>query len=268
MAIPAPAQGETIHANNAYGGTAYGGIDALRVRSRPEFFFGHDAGAWERGTARGETWWLPSLFPHLIRAGSAGNRTLTKAEMEAGQRTNAYSGALAERKARGIIYLDGSPGTVGPMSVLPPEFVPPIPDEFAMHLPARPGYAVRYPSVDPRRGVPGEHWTEIWNVPQPGIASREIRFVFDHERFNAWRLWLIETGVIEGPQAYVVGEDVARIARRVERAAVHPDPEIRADKVAKMEADLQAAESARIPELAEDAAPRNRRGRKAKPEAE
>lgn len=266
MAIPDPIQGEAT-TGNPYGDSPYGGTERLRIKSAPAFFLCHDPSAWERASdgLDGETW-LPNFYAHQIRGGSAGNRTLSKHESEQGQKHRAYEDALATVKRRGIVVLDGTQGRPGPTTAIPAQFVPPIPDEYASHLPARPGYAVRYPSVDPRRGVPGEHWTELWDVPQPGIAGRDVRKAFHGAEYNRWRLWLVETGIIDPPAQHVVDEGLAIVAKRLERASAHPDPAIRADKVKVHEAALKAAEAAIVPDIAEDAAPKRPPRRAKKPQ--
>jgi len=183
----------------------------------------------------------------------------------AGEVPDEADDAGTERKSKGILYLDGLGGMpVGPTTPIPAEFRPRIPAEYEGFLPAHPGYSVRYPCVDPRRKIPGERWVELWSVPQVTRPGKDAIFIFDAQKFNAWRVWLVESGVLPPIESDILAAGLDIAAKRVERARVNPDPEIRKDKVGKLEAELKTAKAAKVPTPADDP-PRKRNAREASP---
>jgi len=248
--MPIPSQPAAVQAGDPYGSDPYGSSEGIRARPRNAFFLCHDPGDWSIGShGLDEKTWLPVFAPHIIRPGSAGIRSLTKAEADQGSHARAYEDAKHAREVKGIVYLDAK-------IPVPPEFHPTIPAEYRQHLSAAPGYAVRYPCTDPRRGRTGFRWVELWDIPQPAVRGKATRFAYDRANFNRWRLWLVQTGIIKPPLAHIIDENLARVAQRVQRATVHPDPHIRVDKVNATSATLKSAKNAKVPALATDEPPR------------
>lgn len=132
-------------------------------------------------------WWLPVLQNEPIIPGLNGHRTLKGDNADP---RDAYEQAhQAIARAGGIV------------------------------LPKELGYMKERPCVHPLTQRSGVRYFDAWSKPRVTLEGQRLKFDFDRQRFNRWRLSLLRDGLIPPPLPHMIDMTRARIASRVERRA-------------------------------------------------
>lgn len=218
----------------------------LAVEPNAEFFLRHHPAQWDAdGDGLDAVTWLPDIAPLLLVPGAHLVRTRKKGE-DPGK---TFEHAMNVDGNRGWVHLD-------PNLAIPAECLPP-------GVPVG-GYLRAVPCKGPRTQKEGVRYLEAWNTPQQAVPGRPQRFVFDRGAYNRWRLWLVTSGIIAPPTADVIAEMCAAKAGRPARIAALPIPDdLRKQRLAVVEAKLEAERLAVVPEPAADAeAPKPKKARK------
>jgi hypothetical protein len=93
---------------------------------------------------------------------------------------------------------------------------------------------------DPKSGIEGERFLEVWDIPRPPIPGRAQGYTFDHASYNRFRLWLVTSGLIAPPAGEIVDELIASRRGRISRHASLPLPDaVRTIRLAAVEADVE-----------------------------
>ena len=200
-----------------------------KVTPRAAFLFRHWPMNWEIGEVDGEATWLPRIEPHLLVRGAAGIRTPGPHEPE----SNAYADAVLEARRRGWVYLPLS-------ATIAAEHLPP-------GVPAG-RYRRRIRGQHPVTRVDVEAWVSAWDVPEPGLPGEPLRFSRDRQSWDKWRASLVASGQIAAPVSHAQRSYTSTIERHLARtrnSGIAPD--VKAAKVASLEARLAAATAAEVP---------------------
>jgi len=200
-----------------------------KVTPRAAFLFRHWPMNWEVGEVDGSPTWLPMVEPHLLVRGAAGIRTPGPHEPE----SNAYADAVLEARRRGWVYLPLS-------ATIAAEHLPP-------GVPAG-RYRRRIRGQHPVTRVDVEAWVSAWDVPEPGLPGEPLRFSRDRQSWDKWRASLVASGQIAAPVSHAQRSYTSTIERHLARtrnSGIAPD--VKAAKVASLEARLAAATAAEVP---------------------
>jgi len=188
----------------ALGGKAY-----IQLPPDPGSLLRHAPGNWEVGDVDGVPYWLPEISVQPKAPGTPGMRTVAAgADPETGWESAVFQGGR-----KGWVYIDLT-------KPVPPQFLPPGVQPGA--LPFR-----EYDCRDPKTGATGVCSIEVWRVPQPSLPEERQRFFFDRPRYNAWRLWLVESGTIAPPLGHVVAAKIERVRSRIDNVNQSLAAEIR-----------------------------------------
>lgn len=196
----------------------------------------HHPRSWEVVDMDGEPVLLPLLAPMFLEPGV----NLVKTRRKDSTDDPTYD-TLKRAEQSGCTVLD--PNEPVPASCLP------------KGVPAG-GYRRRIRCRDTRTLREGYHYTSCWDVPVRTPPGEPLRFVFDRDSYNRWRLHLVKSGTIE-PVLPVVVEDMKREAgRRLRRKLnrmypsgelterIHADAKKQHDQVAAAAAAAAAGEAA------------------------
>ena len=200
-----------------------------KVTPRAAFLFRHWPMNWEIGEVDGEATWLPRIEPHLLVRGAAGIRTPGPHEPE----SNAYADAVLEARRRGWVYLPLS-------ATIAAEHLPPGVPEGR--------YRRRIRGQHPITRVDVEAWVSAWDVPETGLPGEPLRFSRDRQSWDKWRASLVASGQIAAPVSHAQRNYTSTIERHLARtrnSGIAPD--VKAAKVASLEARLAAATAAEVP---------------------
>lgn len=203
-----------------------------RVDAKPnwDFFLRHHPSSWELGKVKGDYWYLPRLVRHTLRVGQGGIRTLQKHEVNTPER--AWEDSVRQAQSEGWVYV--------PTTDIPAQF---LPEGVGAGT-----YKRQLPCYHRRTGASGMFWCEAWNVPLPPRMGLEQEFEFHAEKRDAWRLWLVQTGVIEPPTPAYIERLKQRISARVPRALAMSGPEgFRETQVAAAQAQAKVYAGAKLP---------------------
>lgn len=205
----------------------------LRCAPNHPVWLVHHATEWEIAEVDGETVWLPTLSPRVLREGVNGVRTLSRGE-DPGSK---YSELREIVRAGGGILLDPADKR---FRVTDPEHLPEG-AEAGSYLRATP------------TASGGHRFHFVWDTlsqPAPGnadpVVSRDI------EAMNRWRLHLVTSGALDAPHPQVLSAIVARWSMRLtateSAAARDPDAEARKFRVSRAMKRLDAYRSAIPPQ--------------------
>ena len=200
-----------------------------KVHPKPPFLLRHWPMNWEIGEVDGEATWLPRIEPHLLVRGAAGIRTPGPHEPE----SNAYADAVLEARRRGWVYLPLS-------ATIAAEHLPPGVPEGR--------YRRRIRGQHPITRVDVEAWVSAWDVPETGLPGEPLRFSRDRQSWDKWRASLVASGQIAAPVSHAQRNYTSTIERHLARtrnSGIAPD--VKAAKVASLEARLAAATAAEVP---------------------
>ena len=163
-----------------------GGPDAdvpMYAFPRSQFFYMHHPKCWTRSTTHGKgkrltkPTLLPELMKFIISPGVFGCRTADKGE----EPPDVYKNGVKKWRNDGFTFLD------------PNEAIP----DFALPegLPEG-GYLRELKVAHPKLRAMVTRWTEAWDLPQPTLGDENQRFKYNHEHYELWRAWLVQSGRI------------------------------------------------------------------------
>lgn len=217
------------------GGAAerFGAGVRLACKPNAPFFLRHRAQLWEVETAGldGPTW-LPELAPFPLVPGVSGVRTLQRGE----EPVEAFREAVSrEQTHEGWVFID-------PGEIIAPEYLPD-------GVPGGAGYLREIPCADPRSRMSGSRYLECWDVPLAVPVGEEQRFQRAIDKYNRWRLHLVQIGRVQPPPEYILQRLIQRVERRLARQMqdMGMPPETRDAHVTRTRARLEAMRNAARP---------------------
>jgi len=163
--------------------------DVLSTPATAKFVYMHHPEGWEFSATR--KCWLPRLKKLQLRPGCCG----VKGKANDPQ----WSETKAQHEDRGFVFI---PLGIAVRYMEDGQLLT-NDTEYRRRWAARGGYA----------------WGDVWSTPVQIGHGRRTRVVweFDHEGFDAWRIWLVETGVIPQPLPSVLSNIVSIQQRRTDR---------------------------------------------------
>jgi len=169
---------------------------ALPIAPNPAFFLVHWPGEWSvEALGLEEPTWLPLLSKHIILPGCNLNRTLRLGEKPEA----AYDQAVLANTRKGATYL--------------------LPEVHRLEDGRK--YLQQAPCVDPRSGRAGTYYLEAWQTPLETIRGRRLKFRYDREGANRYRLWLVQAGIIRPAAPSVLLDRFRRVKRKADRIRAH-----------------------------------------------
>lgn len=193
-----------------------------------------------------ETTWLPDISILPLTAGAHLVRTRKQGEAA----SESIKLAVNADANNGWTHLD-------PSMPIPAECLP-------TGVPVG-GYRRPMPTIDPIKGTKGTAHLEAWDVPKAWVpGSGRQKYTHDVASYNRWRLWLVTEGIIAPPTDDALAAIAQSRGVRVDRIlARNPAEDMRAKKKADVERALsEAMESAKVPDISEDARPAPKSTRK------
>ncbi len=167
------------------------------------------------------TWWLPVLDIDIVRAGVNGHRTPSGPSREAAAEASKYADERIAR-LRGIV-LD----------------------------PIEHGYLASRPCRNDRNNAVSTYWYSVFESPEATMPGKRTKFSMDRQRFARWRLSLVRSGALPGPDPRLVDLRLGQLAQRVvrqEQLAGALPSEMLARRVAAATEPLTLAQAAERPE--------------------
>lgn len=197
------------------------------ARHNHPFLLRHHPGAWDIAKIDGEDHLVPDLVHQVLRPGVNGMPTLKRGETMADAVVKVRQ--MGEREH--FTYIDPSEVIAG--------------DMLPAGVPAG-GYRRKITCRDTRNGSVGARYVTAWDVPIATLPGEPQAFRFDRERYDRWRLHLVESGQVTRPLPQVVQRLVARYGERVNRASARPYPteEMRKRRMDAAKAAKDAADKA------------------------
>lgn len=171
--------------------------NAIIALPNSPFFLRHHRSNWEVSVTLDEPTILPEIAVFVLRPGVNGVRTTGPDEAD----------NMAYRMAVRNEVDNHDWNFIDPAQPIPKECLPP-------GMP--PGGYLRSPDcIHPLTGGTGTRFMEAWSVPGPGDDG-VTEFAFHRESYELWKLWLMQSGQIEGPTEKVRKKLAARAGRHLE----------------------------------------------------
>jgi hypothetical protein len=214
-----------------------------RLKVNYPFFLFHQDGWEEASVGLDEPMILPRLKPLEQRPGCNLMRTRQKGE----DPSAVWLSAVRAHEDGGKVVFSGDRNRLSPFDELPDDCVPEGLEGS--------GYQREILATDPRSGIKGSHYHEVWNVASE--TPKGVRFDYDHASHNRFRLWLVTAGHIEAPEEWVKTDLLKALNRRAERrdGTAYTSDRVKGRLVDAADARLGKAKAAVLPQKLELPAP-------------
>lgn len=207
-------------------------VDVIAAKPGDPWIFVHNPEHWEVESVGGKAVMLPQLTKIKLSPGM--NHVSTK--KQGADATEHLRLCFQELVGRGLTILD-----VG--RDVPAAVMPALPKSAKVR-----GYIAEYRAKDPDSSIAGTAHMEAWDVPTKTPPRQRQRFAYDRERFNAWRLYLVESGQVQPCPSSLANAEIARAkSRHMRRLATAYTPDVKEIKLAESKAAIELAESAAKP---------------------